>query len=173
MRCSFCGRELYTAYICPYCKEHFCIDHRNPKNHNCTIYQELNPMSRQPKTLKEMPEKANPSFVSLRKTLFTSAFTLVLIEEILRLVSYLKYSPYLEPNIYITILSQWTSPYISSPIFFLLICAILFATEKLAGKQPKSELKSLLSKAIPLTVYITISIMYIYYIANWIFIISP
>ncbi|MEM3827873.1 MAG: zinc finger AN1 domain-containing stress-associated protein [Conexivisphaerales archaeon] len=177
MRCKFCKREVYIAHICPYCKEYFCIEHRNPKTHNCAAYQQLIPTIIRPKTaLEEKLEKiqAPPTTLKkIQKTLFTSAFTLVIIEEVLRLVSYLKYSPYLEPNIYITLLAQWVTPYISSPIFFLIICAILFAAKKLSEKEPKNELKSLLTKAVPLSVYVTTILMYIYYIANWIFIISP
>ncbi|MBS7620640.1 AN1-type zinc finger domain-containing protein [Candidatus Bathyarchaeota archaeon] len=173
MQCNYCHKEVYVTHICPYCKEYFCMEHRSPQIHNCKIYRELKPTLIPPKEktpthiAKQLPIK------KFQKSLFTSAFTLVLIEEILRLIGYLKYSPYLEPNFYIVLISQWITPYISSTMFFLLICIILFTTKKLSEKQHESEIKSLLSGAISISVYFTIIILYIYYMANWILIIAP
>ncbi|MEM4312335.1 MAG: AN1-type zinc finger domain-containing protein [Nitrososphaerales archaeon] len=35
-RCSFCGKEEFLPFTCPYCKENFCTEHRLPENHNCS-----------------------------------------------------------------------------------------------------------------------------------------
>jgi hypothetical protein len=116
----------------------------------------------------------SPRIISLQKNLFTLTFTLVLIEEVLRLISYLRYSPYIEPNMYIALLSQFITPYLASPIFFIIVCTILFVTKKLSEKsKPKSELSALVTIALPISIYIAITIIYAYSIANWLLIIAP
>jgi hypothetical protein len=116
----------------------------------------------------------SPRIISLQRNLFTLTFTLVLIEEVLRLISYLRYSPYIEPNIYIALLSQFITPYLASPIFFIMVCTILFVTKKLSEKsKPKSELSALVTIALPISIYIAITIIYAYSIANWLLIIAP
>jgi len=172
MQCHYCSKEAYVAYICPYCKEYFCQEHKDPQAHNCQIYWQIHPPPQKPK-----PQKIEKPFVletKISKTLFTFTFTLVVIEEILRLVSYLKYSPFLESNIYVVILSQFITPYIASPILFLTTCIILFLTKRLSEKaQPKSELAALLIKAVPIGIYVTIAIIYVYSIVNWFLILMP
>lgn len=178
MRCNYCHRQTYIAYICPYCKECYCLEHRNPKAHQCQAYQQINP------TIVAKPQKAPvekmiiqtrqhlTKIQNLQKNLFLGAFTLVVIEEVFRLIGYLRYSPYLEPNIYVAILSQIITPYVSSSIFFLTICTLLFATKKLSEKcQPKNEFTKFLSKAIPVGIYTTIVIIYACSIINWLLII--
>ena len=99
---------------------------------------------------------------------------LVLIEEILRLISYLRHSPYIEANIYVALLSQFVTPYIASPIFFLTICTILFATKKLSERiKTKNEFSTLVAIAVPISVYVAIIIIYVYSIAKWLLIIAP
>jgi hypothetical protein len=99
---------------------------------------------------------------------------LVLIEEILRIISYLRYSPFLEPNLYVAFLSQWISPYIASPVFFLITCFTLFLTKKLTERMlPKNEFTTLLRKVVPVGIYTAITIIYVYSIANWILILQP
>jgi len=116
----------------------------------------------------------SPRIISLQRNLFTLTFTLVLIEEVLRLISYLRYSPYIEPNIYIALLSQFITPYLASPIFFIMVCTILFVTKKLSEKsKPKSELSALVTIALPISIYIAITMIYAYSIANWLLIIAP
>jgi hypothetical protein len=116
----------------------------------------------------------SPRIISLQKNLFTLTFTLVLIEEVLRLISYLRYSPYIEPNMYIALLSQFITPYLASPIFFIIVCTILFVTKKLSEKsKPKSELSALVTIALPISIYIAITLIYAYSIANWLLIIAP
>lgn len=34
-RCVTCGKEIYMPFICNYCGEAFCSDHRLPENHKC------------------------------------------------------------------------------------------------------------------------------------------
>jgi hypothetical protein len=116
----------------------------------------------------------SPRIISLQRNLFTLTFTLVLIEEVLRLISYLRYSPYIEPNIYIALLSQFITPYLASPIFFIIVCTILFVTKKLSEKsKPKSEFSALVTIALPISIYIAITLIYAYSIANWLLIIAP
>jgi hypothetical protein len=174
MLCYYCKKETYITHICPYCKEYFCLDHRDPKIHNCTTNQQMpNTPAKIPKL--KLPEATPSTFmIKLSKNFFTFTFILVLLEEILRVMSYLRYSPYLEPNIYVVLLSQWITPYIASPIFFLTICFILFATKKLSQRaHPQNENSSILSKAVPIGIYATIAIIYAYAIANWILILLP
>jgi len=123
----------------------------------------------------KLPEPASSPFtVKLSKNFFAFTFILVVLEEIMRVMSYLRYSPYLEPNIYVVLLSQWITPYIASPIFFLTTCFILFATKKLSQRaHPQNENSSILSKAVPIGIYATIAIIYAYAIANWILILLP
>jgi len=186
MRCNYCRREVYIAHICPYCKEFYCIEHRDPRSHNCQVYQQIGIgastiPAHAPKPLaKEYAELKlySPRIISLQKNLFTLTFTLVLIEEVLRLISYLisylRYSPYIEPNMYIALLSQFITPYLASPIFFIIVCTILFVTKKLSEKsKPKSELSALVTIALPISIYIAITIIYAYSIANWLLIIAP
>jgi len=182
MRCNYCQREVYIAHICPYCKEFYCIEHRDPRSHNCQVYQQMGIgastiPAHAPKPLaKEYAELKlySPRIISLQKNLFTLTFTLVLIEEVLRLISYLRYSPYIEPNMYIALLSQFITPYLASPIFFIIVCTILFVTKKLSEKsKPKSELSALVTIALPISIYIAITIIYAYSIANWLLIIAP
>lgn len=172
MRCNYCNKETYITHICPYCKEYYCLEHRKPDTHNCSAYQQVQPLFQKPP-----PQKIQISpdtTKKLQKNFFAFAFTLVLIEEILRIISYLRYSPFLEPNIYVVFLSQWITPYIASPIFFLATCFTLFLTKKLSERlQPKTEFAALLRKVVPFGIYATITIIYAYSIANWILILQP
>jgi len=185
MQCKYCQKEVYVAHICPYCKEFYCMEHRDPKSHNCQVYQQMGlgvGIPTTPAQVKKPPAKEevlesrlySPKILNFQKNLFTCTFTLVLIEEILRLISYLRYSPYIEPNIYVALLSQFITPYIASPIFFLTICTILFATKKLSERiKPKGEFSTLTAIAVPISVYVAIIIIYAYSIANWLLIIAP
>jgi len=185
MQCKYCQKEVYVAHICPYCKEFYCMEHRDPKSHNCQVYQQMGlgvGIPTTPTQVKKPPAKEevlesrlySPKILNFQKNLFTCTFMLVLIEEILRLISYLRYSPYIEPNIYVALLSQFVTPYIASPIFFLTICTILFATKKLSERiKPKSEFSTLTAIAVPISVYVAIIIIYVYSIANWLLIIAP
>ena len=185
MQCKYCQKEVYVAYICPYCKEFYCMEHRDPKSHNCQVYHQMGlgiGVLTKPTQVKKPPVKEevleswlySPKILNFRKNLFTFTFTLVLIEEILRLISYLRYSPYIEPNLYVALLSQFITPYIASPIFFLTICAILFVTKKLSERiKPEGEFSTLAAIAVPISVYVAIIIIYVYSIANWLLIIAP
>ena len=35
VKCSYCGKEVYLPFKCPYCGQYFCAEHRLPENHNC------------------------------------------------------------------------------------------------------------------------------------------
>ena len=180
MRCKVCNREIYIAHICPYCKEFYCMEHRDPKSHSCQVYGQMGiltpPTSARKIVAKEVQETPpHPTIIqNFQKNLFTCTFTTVLIEEILRLISYLRYSPYIESNIYIVLLSQIVTPYIASSIFFLTICAILFATKRLSEKvRPVNEFKALIAHALPILVYVTVIVVYAFSIINWLLIIAP
>ena len=172
MQCHYCNKEAYVTYICPYCKECFCLEHKDPTAHNCPAYQQIRPPPQKPKPQKI--EKPSASKTKLPKILFTFTFTLVLIDEILRVISYLKYSPLLpEANIYVVMLSQFITPYIASPTLFLTTCLILFLTKKLSEKtQSQNETISLIAKAAPIGIYTAIAIIYLYSIYNWIFVLA-
>jgi Zn-dependent protease len=50
-KCSKCGVEVYMPFVCNYCGEAFCANHRLPENHNCkNIHQALPPHARTPPT---------------------------------------------------------------------------------------------------------------------------
>ncbi|MGB9778419.1 MAG: AN1-type zinc finger domain-containing protein [Candidatus Bathyarchaeales archaeon] len=173
MQCHYCSKEAYVTYICPYCKEYFCLEHKDPTAHNCPAHQQIHLPPQKPKP--EKIEKPSALTTKLLKTLFTFTFTLVLIEEILRLISYLKYSPFFpESNIYVVILSQFITPYIASPTLFIITCITLFLTKKLSEKaQSQNETVSLIAKAAPIGIYTAIAIIYLHSIYNWIFILAP
>ena len=35
VKCSYCGKEIYLPFKCPYCGQYFCAEHRLPENHAC------------------------------------------------------------------------------------------------------------------------------------------
>jgi len=35
MRCALCKKEVYLPYLCSYCGQYFCDDHRLPEQHMC------------------------------------------------------------------------------------------------------------------------------------------
>jgi hypothetical protein len=116
-------------------------------------------------------------FDGARKKFFAAAFTLVLMEEILRLVSYTTSPPflaYLDGNMYVKILYQTVTPYVASMIVFVLVCMLLFVTAKLASNtQRTNNLQiSLLKGAIPIGIFTVISATYIFSIINWILILT-
>jgi Zn-dependent protease len=45
LECGICGRKEELAFVCRYCKGHFCPEHRLPPNHNCLF---INDFMRQP-----------------------------------------------------------------------------------------------------------------------------
>jgi len=34
-KCAFCGKEVSMPFVCPYCGQTFCAEHRLPENHDC------------------------------------------------------------------------------------------------------------------------------------------
>jgi hypothetical protein len=118
----------------------------------------------------EEPQKSLLTMGNVQKRFFTATFVLVVLEEVLRQISYIKYSPFFEPNIYVAMIAQWVTPYIASSIVFLTVCAILFAvnkyTSKTQNKDNNSQIK-LLKKVIPLGIYAIIIAVYIPTTIQW------
>jgi hypothetical protein len=113
------------------------------------------------------PQIALSGMESIQSRFFLIVFTLVIVEEILRLISYAFRSPYLESNIYVALASLQVTPYFSSSIMFLLVCFILLATRRLAGNQnTKKEYASLLKKTVPFGMYASIALVTLVSIAN-------
>ncbi len=58
-KCSKCGIEVYMPFVCNYCGESFCANHRLPENHNCkNIHQALPPHAR------TAPRPPQPAYTS-------------------------------------------------------------------------------------------------------------
>jgi len=113
------------------------------------------------------PQTVLTGMESIQSKFFLTVFTLVIVEEILRLISYAFRSPYLESNIYVALASLQATPYFSSSIMFLLVCFMLLATRRLAGNQnTKKEYASLLKKTVPFGMYASIALMTLVSIAN-------
>jgi hypothetical protein len=129
------------------------------------------PAKQQLTTVKlEEPQKSLLNMRNVQKRFFTATFVLVVVEEVLRQISYVKYSPFFEPNVYVAMMSQWITPYVASSIVFLTVCAILFAVNKYASKMQNkgnnSQIK-LLKKVMPLGTYAIIIAAYIPTTIQW------
>ena len=173
MQCRHCNRQVYVSQVCLHCKEYYCLEHREPITHNCPSYKEPHQPTakQQPTTVKlEEPQKHLLTAGNVLKRFFAATFALIVLEEVLRQISYIKYSPFFEPNVYVAMISQWVTPYIASSIVFLTVCAILFAVNKLASKTENkghnSQIK-LLKKAIPFGIYAIIIAVYIPTTIQW------
>jgi hypothetical protein len=44
VNCFECGQEATLPYICPYCKQQFCVNHRLPENHLCSLSPRRTPL---------------------------------------------------------------------------------------------------------------------------------
>jgi hypothetical protein len=203
MQCEYCGKQVYVTHICPHCKEHYCLEHRDPKAHHCSSYQTLQASNPTPKLVhakvlkpqrppERAPEpreifhkpptqlkKSTTQFTILdnaKKKMFIASFILVLMEEILRLVGYLKNPPFfafLDGNVYVKALYQFITPYYASLIVFTLICLTLFVTTKLTSKnEDASPHTNLMKRTISLFIFTIISIIYIVSITNWLFMLA-
>jgi hypothetical protein len=116
-------------------------------------------------------------FDSASRKLFAVSFILVVVEEVMRLVSYAQNPPflaYLDGNLYVRILNASIAPYAASLIVFVLMCSLLFVTARLASTNQNTGNSrfSLLKQAIPFGVYVAVSITYIVSITNWFFILK-
>ena len=117
-------------------------------------------------------EKTETRLTIIQKKFFAATFLIVVLDEILRQISYIKYSPYFEPNIYAAIMAHWITPYISSTIIFLITCTILFATNRFASKTQNINSKSsLLKTAIPFGIYTIVATVYIPTMIQWLILI--
>lgn len=172
MQCKYCNKKLYVAHVCPYCKEYYCPEHREPNKHNCPLYHPA-PIAFQSQKSTKKIEKKETKLTNIQKKFFATIFLIVVLDEILRQISYIKYSPYLETNIYAAIIAQWITPYIGSTIIFLITCTILFATNRFTSKtQNINSQNSLLKTTIPFGIYTIIATIYIPTIIQWLILIS-
>jgi hypothetical protein len=149
------------------------LEHSEPITHNCPSYKKPSrpTAKQQPTTIKlEGPQKSPLPMVNLPKKFFTATFLLVILEEVLRQISYIKNSPFFEPNFYVSMISQWITPYIASSIVFLTVCAILLAVNRFASKTQDEDNNSqtkLLKKVIPFGIYAIILVAYIPTTIQW------
>jgi uncharacterized paraquat-inducible protein A len=157
------------------------LDHRESETHKCPSHRQIcqTPAEPQPQRLQQLatkmleePQTLSVSITNLQRNLFAGTFTLVLLDEVLRQISHIRNSPFLEPNIYIAMASQWLTPYLASPIILLTTCFILFATKKLASKNQKASNPYInrLKKAMPVEIYAIIAVICVFSITNWLFI---
>ncbi|MCJ7718660.1 hypothetical protein MUO69_01880 [Candidatus Bathyarchaeota archaeon] len=113
------------------------------------------------------PQIALSGIEDVQSKFFLLVFTFVIVEEIMRLISYAFRSPYLESNIYVALASVQVTPYFSSSSMFLLVCFMLLATRRLARTQStKKEYVSLLKKTVPFGMYASVAIITLVSIAN-------
>lgn len=176
MQCRYCNRQIYVSQVCLHCKEYYCLEHQEPITHNCPSPKEPRQPTAKPTTVKiEEPQKHLLTTGNALKKLFAATFVLVVLEEVLRQISYIENSPFFEPNVYVAMTSQWVTPYIASSIVFLTVCVILFAANKLASKTQNKDYHSqtkLLKKAIPFGIYAIIVIAYVPTIMQWLSVLS-
>jgi hypothetical protein len=178
MQCRYCNTQVYISHICVHCQEYYCLEHSKPANHDCPSYKEPGqPAAKQrPITTRlEEPQKSPSAKRSLLKKLFTATFLLVVLEETLRQISYLKNSPFFEPNVYVSMLSQRITPYIASSIVFLAVCGILLAVNKFASRTQNMDSNSqtkLLKKLMPIGIYAIILAVYIPTTVQWLIILT-
>jgi len=115
MQCKHCNKQAYISHVCPCCKEYYCTEHAEPNAHKCTAYGRQNQpltspyMRPQQHTTgtREKPETPPTTIEAIQGKFFVAALTLLLAEETLRLVSYIRNSPSLELNIYVATASMW------------------------------------------------------------------
>ena len=258
MKCRYCGKQAYVTHLCPYCRKYHCLEHRDPRAHDCPSQKKpesqptravtgaIKPQNNKEKkrlltihftflegkkrsdqeqtaartrVLRSQPpskENQEAAFFAVRDTqredqarppydetvrpptiqeetaramafpaffdsasrkLFAVSFILVVVEEVLRLVSYVQNPPflaYLDANLYVRILNESIAPHVASLIVFVLICAVLFVTARLARTDENIGQSgfSLLKRAIPFGVYVAVSVTYIVWIWNWFFILK-
>jgi hypothetical protein len=167
MHCKHCNRAIFVAHICPYCKEYYCVEHQNPEKHGCLSA-----------VIAYKPEKVEvktPPFLGFKvnKNLFVTTLITVIFEDVLRQISRLRNPPFLEPNIYVAILSQWLTPYLASPLIIIGVCLILFATKKFSMQGDASNgYVKFLKLAVPALVYLAILITFVFSIWGWVNILS-
>lgn len=118
-----------------------------------------------------------PTVFSASRKLFAVSFILIVVEEIMRLVSYVRNPPFLaflDGNLLVRILNESIAPPMASLIVFGLVCLIVFVTAKLASaNQNTADSRfSLLKRAIPFGVYAAVAVSYIVSITNWFFILK-
>lgn len=170
MQCSYCNKPIYVGHVCPYCKEYHCIEHQKPADHDCQTTKQagLPPVNGDYTSKTPLkPHTVLNGIGSIQSKLFHLVFTIVITEEVLRLISYSFRSPYIESNMYVMALSMLITPYVSSSILFLLTCLVLLATQRFTRNQDAGhDYKNLLKETVALGVFVTIAIIAFVSIAN-------
>jgi len=170
VQCSYCSKPIYVGHLCPHCKEYHCTEHHQPANHGCPSNLQTSLPSVDHDYLSKAsvrPQITLTGIENIQSKFFLLVFTFVVVEEILRLISYSFHSPYLESNIYIALVSLHLTPYFSSSVMFLLVCFMLLATRRLARtRSTKKEYVSLLKKTIPFGIYASTAIITLVSVAN-------
>jgi hypothetical protein len=173
MQCKHCDRRVYVSQICPHCQGYYCKEHSEPITHNCPSHKELYQLTAKPRSTTaklEEPQRHLLTAGKILKSIFTATFLLVILEEVLRQISYAQNSPLFEPNVYVAMMSHWVTPYLASSIVLLTVCAILFAARKLASKPQDDGDNShvrFLRKAIPFGLYAIIIAVYLPTTIQW------
>ena len=65
VKCQKCGKELYMPFVCSYCNQSFCSEHRIPESHNCKDLvrgaEHVRPTPVQPEPVYEYTEPVSSS----------------------------------------------------------------------------------------------------------------
>lgn len=151
------------TYICLYCQEYYCAEHRSREKHECQLAER--PFKPQKVEVK-LPSSLGFKF---NKNLFAITLVTVIFEDVLRQLSRLGNSPFFEPNIYVVILSQWLTPYLASPIIVIGVCLILFAARRFSMRGDVSnEYVKFLRLTVPALVYLAVLIIFVFSVWGWI-----
>jgi hypothetical protein len=130
MKCGKCKKETNVAYMCLHCKEFFCENHTPRTAHDCSSAtskkEEERIEAQEPGSLEAKFRKVE----SLRKGSFSIVFSLVVLDQILRLLARFKYSSNIEANFYVALVSLLLNPYISPLLFLIVVYTVLFVTER-------------------------------------------
>ncbi len=159
MKCKYCSRECHVAHICPYCQECFCISHRNPTDHNCGAGHIFIKDENVSKTKLEI----------IREKMFAPIFIMLIVDQTMRWISYTRHSPYLEPNIYVLMLSQWINPYAASALIFMSACLTMLTVNKLTAKNSPSNQsqQAMFANTVAIGTYITMILIFLPTAVTW------
>lgn len=162
MNCRYCNESVYVTRICPYCKEYYCVKHYEPSNHLCPSFVTLNPSK------SDANENVPPSVRSVQKALFFTAFTMVLLDSVLRLVGWMKFSPFFEPNLYVAILSQFFNPYFAAVTIFLAACVMLFVIRHFSNfGSCENDYVRVFRIMFPIGVYVVMIVIFAFSVLGW------
>jgi len=164
LNCKHCNKPVYVARICPYCKENYCIEHYEPTKHFCMsrvkLHQKANTLT----------EKLFSRMHTLQRTFFFTAFLMVVFEDVLRKIGWLKFASCFELNLYVAILSQFFSPCAASFVAVLAACLTLLATRKFSKvRNSDNNFIRFLKFSFSLGVYTTILAAFAFSVSKWLF----